>query len=133
MKKFGKIAAVLAALALVLVAFTSCDPTVGLNQLSASDVSANWIKGTWSGYSAYVEWSESGKMGKETVTRDLHLDYSTDLSAGIAAIAYAAIATSGNLYANKDFTKFVYYEKTYWDDEHTKLKTQYTYSYTKNR
>ena len=133
MKKFGKIAAVLAALALVLVAFTSCDPTLGMEMLSASDVSASWLKGTWTGSYVYAEYAENGKMTSEKATTDLHLDYSTDLSAAAATIIYSAIATSGNLYANKNRTKVVYYEKTYWNNDTNKLKTQYIYTYYKDR
>ena len=133
MKKFGKIAAVLAALALVLVAFTSCDPTFGLTQLAVGDVSTSWINGTWTGSYVHAEWEENGTLKSETVTKDQRLDCSTMAGQAGTYVVFAAAAATGNLYANKNYTKVVYYEKTYWDNDETKLKSQYIYTYYKDR
>lgn len=115
-----KLNVLLAALAVGLaVLFASCNPTTGLDQLSADDVTTSWVNGTWEGTSVLEA------DGNKTVT-DISWNCDNVITQTTTIAAFKLAATSGNLYANAFKTKVVYYTTTKDKDGNITSKTTVT-------
>lgn len=128
MKKFGKIASVLAIVALVLVAFTSCDPTFGLNTVTFTDIANASLTGTYSLTTTSYTRDDNGKVKSKDSNTTTQISAST---VKISCAAYALLAGDEAVYANSDFSKIVVYNYT----ENAKgIRTSETcYAYTKEK
>lgn len=117
MKKFNALLAVLAIGLAVL--FASCNPTTGMDQLSADDVSSSWVKGTWEGTSVVKA------QGEKNVT-DITLNCDNALVQTATIATFKLAAATGDLYVNALKTKVVYYTYTKDKDGNTTSTTTVT-------
>ena len=111
MKKFGKIASIFTVCAVLLglsALATSCSPTFGLDQVSASEILNATFASSYSG--SYTRITRDASNGKQT--NKSSDDISSTSGTSVKALMYAAALVTDDVYANSDFTHVVYYSYT---------------------
>lgn len=125
MKTLKRIA-ILVAMVLGLGLLASCNPTMGMVQIDADDVTTDWVKGTWTG-SYSVKYSDGTKDSGSLPEFDCDASILGVKAGQVAFIALLkGFATTGDLYVNGFKTKVMYYEE-YKNDDGAKGTATITY------